>query len=73
MCYQAIGKHNTVPFKSKLTVRYESRFLTRFAIPVRIKNRESKRSYRQNRVENRVLQDRKLVQCNLTQSKAIYM
>ena len=51
-CYQAISKHNTVPFKSKLTVRYESRFLTRFAIPARIKNRESKRSYRESRRES---------------------
>ena len=41
-------KYPTVPFKSKLTVHCESRFSTRFAIPGRIENQESRASYRES-------------------------
>ena len=47
-----LTRMTTVPFKSKLTVHCKSRF----SIPARIKNREQTM---ENRVGDRVLQDRK--------------
>ena len=40
--------YSTVPFKSKLTVRCESRFSTRFVILDSCVNRESRTSYRES-------------------------
>ena len=50
---------STAPFKSKLTVRCESRFSTPFAILDSCANWESRIENKLPRVENRVSQDRK--------------
>ena len=48
-CLVLLGdKYPTVPFKSKWTVHGKSRFLTQFAIPARMENRESRTSYRES-------------------------
>ena len=61
--YLTITCNYTVPFKSKLTVRCESRFLTRFTILNSYANRES-------RVENKLLRIESRIEFRRTENKS---